>query len=365
MVNAKLLAARAGVAERAVYSRHLRRVWGVPGTLLGARAWPPLLRDKLHTSFNYWWQAHLLDCMVDAYLRSPTERRKDAITKVVRGIRVRNVVGWTNDFYDDVAWLGLALQRAQNDAGVAKPQALSAIAERLRQGWTDHAGGGIWWKRDDDFKNVPANGPAAIFLARRNERTDLARARSTVDWIEEHLVDPGSGLAWDGLHVHPDGEIREIEKNIYTYCQGVLIGACVELAKHGQQDKWLDRAARTITAVHDDLATNGVIKGQGGGDGGLFAGILTRYLAQAALTIPGLAPGRAVTADLARELVIQSAESAWSHRAMAVSGPLFGPEWTAPADEGDNRDLSVQLGGWMCLEAAALLERNGLDVATG
>ncbi len=365
MVIAKLLAARAGVAERAVYSRHLRRVWGVPGTLLGAGAWPPRLRDKLHTSFNYWWQAHLLDCLIDGYLRSPNVLRKAAIVKVVRGIRVRNILGWTNDFYDDIAWLGLALQRAETEVGVAKPKALDAIAERLRDGWTDHAGGGIWWKRKDDFKNVPANGPAAIFLARRDDRTDLARARSIVDWVEDNLVDPGSGLAWDGLHVHPNGEVREIEKNIYTYCQGVLIGACVELARHGQQEKWLDRAARTITAVHDDLAVNGVIRGQGGGDGGLFAGILTRYLAQAALTIPELDPERAETADLARELVVLSAESAWRNRVMAVSGPLFGPEWTVPADEREGRDLSVQLGGWMCLESAALLERHGLNVQAG
>lgn len=357
MVIAKLLAARAGVAERAVYSRHLRRVWGLPGTLLGAGAWPPRLRDKVHVSFNYWWQAHLLDCMIDGYLRSPKELRRDAIVKVVRGIRVRNVVGWTNDFYDDIAWLGLALQRAQ-DIGITKPKALDAIAERLRDGWTDHAGGGIWWKRHDDFKNVPANGPAAIFLARQNDRTDLARARSTVDWMEEHLVDPGSGLAWDGLHVHPNGEVREIEKNIYSYCQGVLIGACVELAKHGQTAKWLDKATRTITAVHDELAVNGVLRGQGGGDGGLFAGILTRYLAQAALVIRELDETRAETADLAAELVIQSAESVWLNRVTAVSGPLFGPEWTVPADEREGRDLSVQLGGWMCLEAAALLERH-------
>ncbi|WP_090046020.1 glycoside hydrolase family 76 protein [Lentzea fradiae] len=364
MVIAKLQAARAGVAERAVYSRHLRRVWGLPGTLLGARAWPPLVRDRLHSSFNYWWQAHLLDCMVDGYLRKPGALRGNTIAKVVRGIRVRNLVGWTNDFYDDVAWLGLALQRVQNEVGVAKPKALRAIAERLRDGWTDHAGGGIWWKRDDDFKNVPANGPAAIFLARQNERTDLARARSTVDWIEEHLVDPDSGLAWDGLHVHPNGEIREVEKNTYTYCQGVLIGACVELARHGQQGKWLHRAERTIRAVHERLATDGVIRGQGGGDGGLFGGILARYLAQAALVIPELDPGRAATAELARELVVRSAEAAWLNRTMAVSGPLFGPEWSLPAKEEEGRDLSVQLGGWMCLEAAALLERSGLNVTT-
>jgi predicted alpha-1,6-mannanase (GH76 family) len=356
VVIAKLLAARAGVAERAVQSRHLRRVWGVPGTSLGACGWPPRFRDRVFAPFNYWWQAHLLDCMVDGYERSPTEARKQAIVRLVRGIRVRNVGGWTNDYYDDVAWLGLALQRAQH-IGVGRPKAIREIATQLRDGWTDHAGGGIWWKRGDDFKNVPANGPAAIFLARQNEGTDLAKARSTVDWIEDHLVDPG-GLAWDGLHVGPNGEIREIEKNIYTYCQGVLIGACVELAKHGQQKKWVEKAARTITAVYDDLATGGVVKGQGGGDGGLFAGILVRYLAQAALEVPRMDPAHRETAELAKQLVVESAEAAWVNRAVAVSGPLFGPEWTVKATEEEGRDLSVQLGGWMCLEAAALLERH-------
>lgn len=343
-------------------SRHLRRVWGMPGTLLGTGAWPPNWRDRTHVRFNYWWQAHLLDCMVDAYLRKPTGARKDVVQRLVRGIRVRNLTSWTNDFYDDVAWLGLALLRAAKEVDVVRPKAIDAIARRLRDGWTDHAGGGIWWRRNDDFKNVPANGPAAIFLARLanagGERSDLTRARSTVDWIEEHLVDPGTGLAWDGLHVHPSGEIREIEKNVYTYCQGVLLGACVEIGRSGQPEVWLDRAARVVTGVHDHLATNGVVKGAGGGDGGLFAGILVRYLAQAALVIPELDPQRGEVGSLAAELVYQSAEAAWLNRSMAVSGPLFGPDWAQPTVDRDARDLSVQLGGWMCLEAAALLERH-------
>lgn len=349
---AKLLAARAGVAERAVQSRHLRRVWGLPGTALGTSAWPPQWRDKALVSMNYWWQAHLLDCMVDAYLRKPTVSRRDVIKRLVRGIRVRNVTSWTNDYYDDVAWLGLALLRAAKEVGVAKPRAINAIARQLRDGWTDHAGGGIWWRRNCDFKNVPANGPAAIFLARLanagGDRSDLVRAKSTVDWIEDNLVDPGTGLAWDGLHVHPNGEIREIEKNIYTYCQGVLLGACLEIAKAGQQQIWLERAERVVYGVYDHLAVNGVIKGSGGGDGGLFAGILARYLAQAAIVIP---------CERAATLVLESAEAAWRNRSMAVSGPLFGPEWSQPAVQREARDLSVQLGGWMCLEAAALLER--------
>ncbi|CAL9666018.1 hypothetical protein SUDANB95_07207 [Actinosynnema sp. ALI-1.44] len=353
MTTPKLLAARAGVAERAVESRHLRRVWGLPGTALGAVAWPATWSARLHVRFGYWWQAHLLDCVLDAQLRSPREARLKLIRRLVRGIRVRNLVGWTNDYYDDIAWLGLALQRAAH-AGVHKPHAIETIAQRLRDGWTDHGGGGIWWKRDDDFKNVPANGPAAIFLARLGGKGDLGRARSTVDWIEEWLRDEETGLFFDGLHVHPDGTVREVERNLYTYCQGVVLGACVELGSTQHKD----RAARIITAVDKHLADDGVLRGHGGGDAGLFTGILARYLAQAALRLDR--PEAAKAADL----VFTSADALWGNRSAAVSGPLFGPQWTQPAGDPDRasaeRDLSVQLGGWMTLEAAALLERNDL-----
>jgi predicted alpha-1,6-mannanase (GH76 family) len=64
---------------------------------------------------------------------------------------------------------------------------------------------------------------------------------------------------------------------------------------------------------------------------------------------------------VARRLVCDAAEAAWRSRGVADGGPVFGPQWTVPAPiPGPGRaasDLSVQLSGWMLLEAAAELER--------
>jgi predicted alpha-1,6-mannanase (GH76 family) len=349
------------VAEQAVLARHGRRVWAIPGTRLAMIGWPSSIGGKLHLQWNYWWQAHLLDCLVDAQLRQPSPARAAMIGRLVRGIRMRNFGDWTNDYYDDVAWLGLALLRASDLVELPVRPALTRIAAQLRDGWTDHGGGGIWWRRKDTFKNVPANGPAAILLARWSraggERVDLQRARSMTEWMAEELRDESTDLLWDGLYVNEDGSIREIVKVIHTYCQGVFLGACLELT---ELDKaWEAEAERTVNAVANRVAEDGVLPGQGAGDGGLFAGILARYLALAAVRLPS------PSAELAAWLVQTSAEAAWRNRAVARSGPLFGPEWSQPAvnprsarDPRLERDLSVQLSGWMLLEAAALLERS-------
>jgi hypothetical protein len=105
-------AARAGTAERAIVRRHLRRLGGViPGTRIGRIRWPRLPPVK-PWPWHYWWQAHLLDCLVDAQLRAPRPGRADTIAAVARTVRLRNLGSWTNDYYDDVAWFGLAVQRA-------------------------------------------------------------------------------------------------------------------------------------------------------------------------------------------------------------------------------------------------------------
>ncbi|HEY0640582.1 MAG TPA: hypothetical protein VGD67_23375, partial [Pseudonocardiaceae bacterium] len=94
-----------------------------------------------------------------------------------------------------------------------------------------------------------------------------------------------------------------------------------------------------------------VLRADGTGDGGLFTGILARYLALAATT-----PVTAEGCRDAAELVLATAGAAWTNRGMAHGGPAFAADWTTAGGR-PAADLSVQLSAWMVLEAAARLER--------
>lgn len=356
-------ASRADAAEEAVTSRHVRRLWGLPGTALGVVAWPPVRRERLFFRWHYWWQAHLIDCVVDAEQRAPTAKRRRRLGRIARTHRLRNITGWTNSYYDDMAWLGLSLERAQRLHLIDNRGAISALEGELFDAWDPAHGGGIRWSTKSDFFNVPANGPAAVLLARTGK---LWRAQAMADWIDATLVDPATNLVFDGIHT--DGRV---EKPFYSYCQGVVLGAETELAIHLGDDKHRERVHRLVAAVRDHMTEDGVIAGGGGGDGGLFNGVLARYLAVVATQLPGDTDEDREARSIAADIVLDSADAAWDN-CLSIEGlPLFGSNWSAIAtlpsfgasiarfaggtvtsSSVPERDFSVQLGGWMLMEAA-------------
>jgi predicted alpha-1,6-mannanase (GH76 family) len=361
---------RAATAETAVTQRHLRRLWALPGTQLGVVSWPSDRRDRLFATWHYWWQAHLLDCLIDAQLRDPQPERRTKISRQIRSHRVRNNFSWINNYYDDMAWLALALERAARLVGVERGRALPKLTDQFVKAWVPEDGGGIPWRKQDQFFNAPANGPAGIFLARYGDR--LRRAEQMGDWIDRTLIDPETHLVFDGV------KAGSLVRAQYTYCQGVVLGLETELAvRTGAEarDRHAARVHRLVAAVNEHMATSGVVQGAGGGDGGLFAGVTARYLALVATTLPGDSADGAVARDTARKIVLASAKSAWDYRQTVEGLPIFGAFWDRDAelptaggsDDGQEaqfvagavsssevaeRDLSVQLSGWMLMEAA-------------
>ncbi|WP_080796779.1 glycoside hydrolase family 76 protein [Corynebacterium pacaense] len=380
---------RADLAESAINERHGARVWGLPRSNLGLVAWPANTKEKLFVRWHYWWQAHYLDCLVDAANRRTTKARRERIRYTIRGIALRNIKKLTsNKYFDDKAWLALALGRADKVRKVRAPKSLQALEFNIIGG-IDSLTGVLPWRSGETFYNVPSNGPAAIMMARTGR---LDQAIAITDWIFDNLIDD-DGLVMDGLRMRMHGP--DLVRNIHPYCQGVALGACLEIAlklreRSGVSStnvdsvrdadiaedsmRFISHIRSLVEAVHRRMANrNNVIDWDtGDGDGGLFKGILVRYLADVAVRLPDDSAANKRTKRLAARMVLDSAESVWAHRLEVDGLPIFATDWTSdarlPQNFGlgssglneivsvvrvDERDLSVQLSGWMLMEAAA------------
>lgn len=331
---------RAMAAESAVVRRYVHRygplAWAhaaTPGAP-GARTW------------HYWWHAHLLHVLRDAEEHRPDPRRARLLRALHRGITVRTLGRWTTPFHDDVAWMTLALQRYD-----VHDRRIDRLTRRLHDA-IDPAVGALPWAIDSSLYNAPANGPAAIALAwsaHRGAAVDLDA------WVAATLDDPATGLVRDGV------EHGVVRSELWTYNQGVAIGSALALAEGAPdadaRDAHEARAAAIVRAVARWCAADdGLFPAAGGGDGGLFAGILARYLAEAAVWFRAHAADddHLEVAATAAGLVRRNADALWDGRA---DGLLPADPRRPARATGDDLDLSVQLGAWITLEAAADLER--------
>ncbi|MEW1952260.1 glycoside hydrolase family 76 protein [Terrabacter sp. NPDC080008] len=361
---------RAAEAERSVTTLFGGRLLGMPGTHLARAVVRPGRGSRRFVgvggAWNYWWQAHYLDAVVDAGLRdlrrgdpAGAEVHAQQGDRLLATIRLRNGLRWTNAYYDDMAWLALASWRLQGLHQELRRRARlrrlrSAerdLTAQLRSAHTSDLGGGLFWNRHRDFKNTPATGPAALHLARLGQTDE---ARRLVDWLYDRLWSPESGLVLDGIRLRGGEEV--LVPDVWSYNQGTVLGALVTLG----DDESLARAEALVEAVDTGLTVEvdgaRVLRTHGGGDGGLFTGILARYLALAAAPGEDLADEARATA---RRLVVDSADTLWKERS---SLPVDGrPHASAfPVEPGGNPpvlplELSPQLQAWTVLEAAATL----------
>ncbi|WP_104140353.1 glycoside hydrolase family 76 protein [Arthrobacter sp. ZGTC131] len=401
-------AARADTAARSVTRLFGQRLFFLPGTHIAAITRPSSRLKNLARPWHYWWQAHYVDCLVDTGRRElgtagqpPSkfdgERCPGAgrlASRLVTGIRLRNFLTYVNSYYDDMAWLALASLRLEHLAEESRRPSRwrhgrirKSLTLQFDSASTDDLGGGTFWSTKRDFKNTPATAPVALYYARTG---NPVKAQALLDWLDAKLFDPGRGLYLDGLRINAAGEAVLVDA-VYTYNQGPVLGALLELGGTAN----LARAAEVVDAVARHLTIPGggtpeagatdagtaadpagtdapftgtsgsaVLRCDGTGDGGLFTGILARYLALAARDGRLPEPTRATAAQLVRD----TAEAFWAGRrsispgeALAKHGRpdslIFSFEPALPASStyppGAAVELSTQLQAWMTLEAAA------------
>jgi predicted alpha-1,6-mannanase (GH76 family) len=270
--------------------------------------------------WHYWWQAHALDALVLA-------GDLDRAGRLMRGILRRNGGHITNNYYDDMAWLGLALHGLVTAGGPAGAGELVAeLMASLRTGvQPEH--GAVVWRRGDSYLNVPANAPTAILAARTG---DEALARQLTTWLHANLVTP-DGVVYDGRHPGAD-----VDPTGWSYNYGTVIGADVALGE-------LDRAGRVATAATRLVRAGGVLPDEGPGDRSLFKGIFARYLG----TLVAVAPDPAL-----RDLLLRNATAAWAAR--SPQG-LVGSDWNRRPRR--PVELSAHLSGVLLFHTVAALDR--------
>ena len=348
-------AERAGIAEQAVLRRHLRRLGGVlPGTRIGRIRWPRRFPVGPYP-WHYWWQAHLLDCLVDAQLRAPDPRRarhhRDAhprhpaaqrrvlgepLLRRHRLARARRAAGRPAD--PTVRAVGAGRDHDPAGRGLDRGRRrrhLVAAQRRLQERPGERPGGD------------PAGPRRSARVRRRPSRTGWPRRCST-------RTPAWSATACGWPRTAPCARWWRL---IYTYCQGVHLGTCVELAERDGHQRWIDRAVAIVDAITHRLARPGRRAPR-------QRWRRRRPVRRDHRPLPGRRRGAPPGAR-------PRPRPGWCwptrpppgpggpRSAAARCSPRTGPSRPPNRPRGvPEADLSVQLGAWMLLEAAARVQRS-------
>ena len=303
--------------------------------------------------FHYWPQAHALDVVIDAYIRTGDNLYKTTIQDWYEGVKAKNGNTFYNVFYDDMEWNALTMLRAFNATQDSRYKTSAIdVWNDIKTGWNEKGGGGIAWRKDQLYsKNACSNGPACILAARLYQQfgniEDKEWALKIYNWEKENLFNPSNGAVYDNLNANT-GEINTAW--IFTYNQGTFLGSALELYKITGEKPYLNDAVKAADYTLNNLVNSSdqLLKSEGNGDGGLFKGIFIRYFTQLILH-PDL---NEVTKKRYLAFVKHNAETLW-REGTNKQLVLYGPYWkTKP---GTFSQLTTQTSGAMLIEAMVLL----------
>jgi predicted alpha-1,6-mannanase (GH76 family) len=224
-----------------LYDRINADYWSAKSNLY-REAWSS---DKQETDAAFNWSVGVMISALNARAKhdaSAKTRLQEYLTGVrkywnrrppVPGFDVVPNPGGVDRYYDDNAWMALALMESSKLLGDPKLMTLAKGAlDHALSGEDDKLGGGIYWRESDRAsKNTCSNAPTAFACFRY---ADLAKddgyrvkGRRILAWTLAHLQDPADGLLWDNVNLK--GNVDEAK---YSYNTALTVRA---LAANGKR----------------------------------------------------------------------------------------------------------------------------------
>jgi len=307
--------------------------WYVPGTGLyrttgwwnSANAITAII-DSMRASGSRQYLATLANTYIQAQISVPNAQEVDS-TKPMTGFP-----GFLNNYYDDEGWWALAWIDAYDLTRDTRYLASArSIFDDMAGGWDGTCRGGIWWSKDRTYKNAIANELFFSVAAHLAMRSATGR-QQYADWAaKEWIWFRGSGMINDGHLVNDglvvdknSGKCRNNGKTVWTYNQGVLIGALAEWSRSPGNSADLEEARKIVDASLRSLTDKDGILHEAcepdcGADGVQFKGIFMRNLRELDAVAPDLRY---------RTMFAKNADSIW--RKDQAPGNMFGTVWSGP-----------------------------------
>ena len=320
-----------------------RDIWAV-STLL--RYFTPKTGRWSTPTGEAWQPALAIEAVLNTYQRTRDVSYLNVIEKSFGRYRGRR-----SRFYDDDGWYLNAWLRAYDVTGDPKYlDEARALFTVMAGAWDDACGGGLWWSVERTYKNAITNELFLLAAARLHRRTGEPDYRRWADrawaWFDASHMINSANLVNDGLN----GDCVNNGDTTWTYNQGVILSALVELWRITGEREYLDRgnaiAQATIeTLVHPDGVLREPSEPQlGNKDAHVFKGVFAQGLA---LLYDADRVGRpAFGAFLAA-----NADAVWDTGRDARRG--VGMAWRGPADR---VTAATHASGCLLLGQVALLE---------
>ena len=271
--------------------------------------------------------------------------------------------GFLNKYYDDEGWWALAWIDVFDLTGDTHYlQAARDIFQDMQGGWeTATCGGGVWWSKDKRDKNAIEN---ELFLAvaasLANREPDELLRRQALDWAQkEWQWFQGTGmvnsdhLVNDGVDTSDPAHCTNNGKATWTYNQGVILGALVELNRTAPNPALLRIASSIADAAIDHLAdAHGILHepndAHTGSDVPQFKGIFVRNL----MFLNKVAPQARY-----HSFISANADALWQHDRDASNE--FGFWWQGPVDGADASRQSSALDLLVAADSLIPTRRTG------